>query len=276
MKSSNKGLVMQTTSSLVTSNGITLHIERTGGDKPALIMYHGVTDNGRCMLRLAEQLSIKYDVILVDARGHGLSESPESGYSADYHADDLAGLIESLTIWKPILYGHSMGARTVSRVAAKYPELPKAIILEDPVNILPSSPQEIANRDVWLKGMIEDVKRWKTMPFETHLENAKQQGFQDWTEDEQIEWAKSKPQVSLHVFEIGMSMQSILDDFPNIKCPTLILKADADDDTKLKNEGSAKLIPNCKIIHVPGAGHNIRRDDFAATLRYIQDFLATL
>ena len=39
------------TSNTVDANGITLHYWRTGGDKPALVLCHGITDNGLCWRR---------------------------------------------------------------------------------------------------------------------------------------------------------------------------------------------------------------------------------
>ena len=239
-------------------------------------MCHGITDNGRCMLRLAEHLASRYNVILIDARGHGLSEAPESGYTADHHADDIGGLIAALGLVHPILYGHSMGARTVSRFAAKHADLPRAVILEDPVYIIPPTENELKDLEVWVNEMQEEVIRWKTMTFEEHLESAKEQGHPDWTIDGQIEWAKAKLQVDPKVFNIGKSMLLIRDDFPDIKCPVLLLKADADCETKGKNEDAARLLPNGKIIHVAGAGHNIRRDDFSATTHFIDGFLQRL
>jgi len=258
------------------TNQIRIHYERTGGDKPPLIMCHGVTDNGRCMLRLAEHLAPDYDVILVDARGHGKSDAPDTGYSADDHAEDLKGLCESLSLMQPIIYGHSMGARTVSRFAAKYPEIPQAVILEDPVQIIPPTESELQQRDMWLNQMVEEVQQWKNMTLDEHLGIAQQQAFKDWTEPEQVEWAKSKLQVSPKVFEIGFSMGQISDDFPKIQCPVLILKADAAEETKSKEREAAKLIPNVIIFHVSGASHNIRRDDFKATTHYIDEFLRSL
>ena len=35
----------------VTANGIRLHYWRTGGDKPPLVLSHGITDSGLCWNR---------------------------------------------------------------------------------------------------------------------------------------------------------------------------------------------------------------------------------
>jgi len=269
-------VILNPKSGYIFTNDIKIHFEVLGDHKPPLIMCHGITDNGRCLLRLGEHLASDYQVYMVDARGHGFSDAPESGYTADHHADDLFGLVKSLGLEKSIFYGHSMGARTISRFAAKYPDSPKAIILEDPVYIIPPSEIELAERDKWLLEMVEEVSQWQFMTIKDHLETARQLGHRDWTADEQLEWAKSKHQVNPSVFEIGMHMQSVRADFPLINCPVLILKADTDFETKKQNEIAANLIAHSKIIHVPDAGHNVRRDNYLATLDHLDKFLGNL
>jgi pimeloyl-ACP methyl ester carboxylesterase len=267
---------MHTTSSFIQTNGIKIHFERTGGNQPPFVLCHGVTDNGRCMLRLAEHLAPNFDVILVDARGHGQSDKPEYGYSADHHADDLNSLLQALKIKHPILYGHSMGARTVSRLAAKYPDLPQAVILEDPVFIIPMTEEEVTEHDQWVEQMPVEIRRWKTLTEEERLQMAQEAGHPDWTEAEKTEWARAKVQVSPNVLNISPTMTTIPEDFPRIICPVLILKADGDAETRNKNEAAAATIPNGKIIHVTGAGHNVRRDNWTDTIQYLDEFLGTL
>jgi predicted alpha/beta-fold hydrolase len=63
-------------------NGLSLHYTRTGGDKPQVVLAHGFSDDGLCWTPVAELLEADYDVIMVDARGHGRSEGPEAGYGS--------------------------------------------------------------------------------------------------------------------------------------------------------------------------------------------------
>jgi pimeloyl-ACP methyl ester carboxylesterase len=265
--------MMNTRTGFAQTNGIQIHFERSSGVKIPFVFCHGITDNGRCMLRLAEYVAPRFEVILVDARGHGLSEKPERGYSPDDHADDLEGLVKALKLEKPILYGHSMGARTVSRFAAKYPEIPRAVILEDPVYITPITKAERTERNLWLKQMRIEVTRWKTMTQEELVQMAEEDPHPDWNADEKMEWAIAKTQVAPQVFEVGTQMHTIREDFPRITCPVLILKADANPKIRAANRKAAALIPNGKLIHVKGTSHNIRRDDFSATIQYLDEFI---
>jgi len=81
----------------VEANGIRQHYWRTGdGSQPAIVLCHGVTDNGLCWTPVARALENDYDVIMVDARGHGLSDAPEDGYGTEDRADDVAALVRAL------------------------------------------------------------------------------------------------------------------------------------------------------------------------------------
>src|SRR5512139_1092441 len=110
-------------SAFIQANGLRLHYTRTGGEKPPLVLAHGVTDDGLCWSPVAAVLAPDYDVIMVDARGHGLSDAPLEGYGPIEQAGDLAGLIKALDLQRPIVLGHSMGASTALVAAARYPEL---------------------------------------------------------------------------------------------------------------------------------------------------------
>ena len=74
-------------------NGLRLHFTRTGGDKPQVVLVHGFSDDGLCWTPVAKALEGDFDVIMVDARGHGRSEGPEQGYGQEDMAGDLAGVI---------------------------------------------------------------------------------------------------------------------------------------------------------------------------------------
>src|SRR4029450_13137784 len=92
----------------IEANGLRLHYTRTGGNKPPIVLAHGVTDAGPCWTPVAEALAAKYDAIMVGARGHGRSDAPERGYGPVEQANDLAGVITGLTLNHPAVLGHSM------------------------------------------------------------------------------------------------------------------------------------------------------------------------
>ena len=114
------------------ANGVRIHYHRTGGDKPALVLSHGTGGNGLYWTRVARALEQDYDVIMVDQRGHGLSDAPEDGYEFENQALDLLGLIAALDLKHPRAIGHSGGAAILAAAAAGRPDLFTCLILEDP------------------------------------------------------------------------------------------------------------------------------------------------
>ena len=77
--------------------------------QPPLVLLHGSSDSGMCWISVAQALQREYDIVMPDARGHGLSEKPES-VRIRTMAADVAGLIHALGIAPVYLMGHSMGA----------------------------------------------------------------------------------------------------------------------------------------------------------------------
>src|ERR1051325_10647420 len=96
----------------VEAHGIRLHYTRTGGVKPPIVLAHGFSDDGLCWTPVAQALACDYDVIMVDARGHGHSDAPGQGYGPLNHAADLHGVITELGLQRPAVLGHSMGGAT--------------------------------------------------------------------------------------------------------------------------------------------------------------------
>ncbi len=260
-------------SDFVATNDIRIHYHRTGGDKPPLVLAHGLSDAGLCWLRAARALEQDYDVIMPDARGHGHSDAPQSGYSPLDHAADLAGLIEALALEKPALAGHSMGADTVAAVAAHYPELPGCIILEDPPwrgQDGSTPPAEI--RREWQQYLVDH----KAMPHE-ELIGLKKQESPTWNELEFGPWSDAKMMANLTVLQYIGSSGNWRDTVAKITCPALLVTADPEAEALVTPEVArfvAETNPNFQVIRLHGAGHSIRREQFEPFIDAVKAFLA--
>ena len=259
-------------SNSVKSNGIRIHYWRTGDEgKPVMIMAHGVTDYGLSWASLAAKFEADYDVIMYDARGHGFSEKPEGPYSLDTHVEDLVGLIKALGIEKPILIGHSMGSGTVALAGATYPDLPRAIIMEDPALAELLKYLTEVNIPGWKKLIEAD----KAMGKQKLMKLARSKRHPGWSDFEYDHWAEAKLLVSSNVVDVirDEALREPGKIYPKIKVPTLILKADADKDNRHKHLKVAELLPNGKLVHIDGATHLVRQDKPLETERQIRIFL---
>lgn len=257
-------------------NGLKFHYYRTGGDKPALVLLHGITDNGLCWLRLAQQLGNDFDLIMPDARGHGLSDAPDSGYSFQEQAADVVSMIETLELIQPVLLGHSMGAMTAIEVAVSRPKLVRALILEDP----PLSARAQISIEESKSWKEEASKRIEQMQSQTLSEiiSERQNQAPNWPENELSPWAEAKHQVNPRVVEIATSLQyPWRSAFGQIACPILLLTADHKAGGRVTPEladEAAALFSNGRVVNIHDAGHNIRRDQFKNYLTAVSNFLA--
>jgi pimeloyl-ACP methyl ester carboxylesterase len=264
------------TEGYVMANGIRIHYWRTGGAKPALVMAHGSSDDGLCWTNLARELVDRYDVIMFDARGHGLSDPPKADDGPDAQVEDLAGVIAALKLEKPVLMGHSMGSASVAWFAAKYPDVPRAVILEDPALVRPAAP---ATPSATPAPSVEE--RRATLLARNNLTEAAlvaecMKNSPKWGQSECEYWAPSKLRHHPDTVRVNNALRPPIKDLlPKITAPTLILKADAQGELRAQNEEVAKLLPKGKIVHITGAGHNVRRENKPMTLEVLKAFLAT-
>ncbi|WP_207592226.1 alpha/beta fold hydrolase [Halomontanus rarus] len=262
----------------VETNGIELHYCRTHGSGPPFVVSHGFTDDGYCRLDLARELGDDFDVVLYDARGHGRSDAPDEGYGAPERAADLLGLLDALALEDPILFGHSMGADTVTEAAARRPDRPRAVILEDPVWMLDG-----VNDDVIEDGPDDDIEEqiaeWQDHSVEELLEADTM--FRELAESGQADLARRvaearhrlRPEIA-RAFEGGLLDPTEM--YGDIEAPTLILKADADEVEREREREIAAFLPDGRLVHVDNAGHCVFWDERGRATEELRAFLTTV
>lgn len=130
------------------ANGINIRHLRTGRPKPALLLLHGLTASGACWSPLARALEDEYDSVMPDARGHGHSSAPLTGYRYEHHADDVIGLTQALGLTTPVLLGHSMGGMTAAVVASRVGRAIRGVVLAEPTFLSLQRQREVHQSDV--------------------------------------------------------------------------------------------------------------------------------
>jgi pimeloyl-ACP methyl ester carboxylesterase len=96
-----------------------------------------------------------------------------------------------------------------------------------------------------------------------------------WGQAECETWAPSKRRHHPDTARVNNALRPPMRELlPKITAPTLILKADAQGELRAQNEEVAKLLPKGRLVHITGAGHNVRRENKAETLEVLNAFLA--
>ncbi|MBZ9636208.1 alpha/beta fold hydrolase [Clostridium sp. FP1] len=128
--------------SMVKINGINLNIKIQGEGEP-LILIHGLgCDNTQWNTEI-QKLSREFKTVLLDCRGHGKSDKPDS-YTLNDHIQDILSIMDTFGFKTANLYGVSMGSYIAQGVAISQPHRIKKLILTVPKsNGLTSSTQRL-------------------------------------------------------------------------------------------------------------------------------------
>lgn len=278
----------------VYSNGARLHYYRATPQpgKPVIVMVHGVTDNGLTWTTLTQDLQKSYDIYMLDARAHGLSDPFNDGNGPDTLVKDVVGFVQAMKLEKPILIGHSMGAATVMRLAAEYPDLPRAVVMLDPglgrfpPNAglpprpepgTPPPPRRVGALAMF--GSPETLVAQNNDPFEELVAACRRQEVK-WDLVDCQYWALSKKQYHGTYSDAQMqAMRGVMsteDALARITAPALILKADAPADARENHKKAVSVMKNGRLLHVDDAGHNLHHDQRARTVELLTEFLNKL
>ncbi len=165
------------------------------------------------------------------------------------------------------MVGHSMGAATSAFLAAHYPDLVRAIALEDPpwrsVQDAMSPATRATTADEWRAKVIANRQRTLDQLLASGPEQQP-----TWSAAEYGPWARAKLQVSRNVIDyVSIASPHWTEYVAKINCPVLLLIGDvalgAIVSPALAHEVSA-LNANVRVAHIPGAGHSIRREQLAS------------
>ena len=159
---------------LVSVDGIKLHVVQWGAHGVPVVCVHGITANAFCFQSLADTLSQNHRVIAYDLRGRGDSDKPEHGYGVPVHAQELAKLIDTLELERPVVVGHSSGALIALYFAAHYPEKIRKLVLIDAGLPLPWKTAE--EQPAWLTLAINRLGT-PVASFEEYIARLKQAPF---------------------------------------------------------------------------------------------------
>lgn len=259
---------------VIVDDGIELSYYRTGeGDKPTILLAHGLTDSGLCWHQLASDLEDKYDLIMYDAYGHGKSArvDPDKRFNL---VEDMHDLIKTLQLEKPAIIGHSMGAATAAGFAAKYPELVSAIVLEDPPwsDIKPNQKQFIATMKEWKdKNLSAKEKTIKKLIMLQKKEAP------NWEEAILKEWAQSKHDMDPNFFDhYPLQSKDWQQIAKKITVPTLIVTGDKERGaivTPSLGMEAVQILEKGEFGHISAAGHCVRYEQYQPYLIMVSLFL---
>ena len=208
-----------------------------------------------------------YRCIAHDRRGHGRSSQPWSGNDMDTYADDLAKLVEALSLKDAVHVGHSTGGGEVARYIARHgsKRVAKAVLIGA---VPPLMLKTDKNPGGLPKKVFDDIRGGVVSDRSQFFRNLAVPFYG---------YNRSGAKVSAGVQE-SFWLQGMLCGFPaayfcikafsetdqyedlrRIDVPTLVIQGDADQIVPFDNAGKlqAKLVKNAQLKVYKGAPHGL-------------------
>ena len=240
-------------------NNTKLFYIQEGEGEEVIVFSHGLLWSHKMFQSQIDFLKKDYTVFAYDHRGQGQSEDTKGPIDMDLLTLDVVELIDKM-VGKPVHFvGLSMGGFVGMRVAARFPEKVKSLILletsasPEPVENLPK--YKLLTGIVKFFGIIPTVAGtvMKIMFAQSWLENPKNaDSYKKWIKELQ----SNKKSITKSV-EAVIHRKGVEEEIRHIKCPTMVVVGDEDVATKPEKAKFIQMaIPDAVLHMVPGAGHS--------------------
>ncbi len=242
--------------------GLKLSYLDAGGAGEPLIALHSHWMEGATFAPLAAALAPEWRVIALDQRGHGDSDHAKT-YTRDDYLGDLAALYANLGIRRAVLLGNSLGGVNAYQFAAKFPELVRALIIED------------------IGAVINDdtsfALAWAGIfPTRAALEERVGARFMPYVADSVREvpggWRLAFEPAEMVASQLNLNGDH-WDDWLASTCPALVIRGGESRVTKPEHlEEMARRRPGTELRVVQG-GHVVHMDNLAGVVEAVRGFL---
>ncbi|WP_081213950.1 alpha/beta fold hydrolase [Priestia aryabhattai] len=217
-------------------NGLTFQYREAGeASASAIIALHALGMSAESWDEVAAVLGEEYRFLALDQRGHGGSERTGT-YTFELMRDDLLQFVNAMNLERFTLIGHSMGGTVSYLFSETFPERVDQLIVEDTPPPFTGEKFEIPAKP---PGPLPFD--WEVVPsILQQLNNPNPKWWESLTE---------------------------------IIAPTLIIGGGSSHIPQDKLQEVSKRIPNCKLVTIEGAGHEVHAGNLSAFLTAVKSFL---
>lgn len=254
----------------LTKENVAIHYNTKGSGYP-IILLHGVFQDMDVFDPLIKKLSKNYQVISIDLRGHGLSDTPHDSRVDDY-ISDIQQLLNALFINSAYVIGLELGATIATGLTYKNPDLINGMVLINPTDDHSTFPDNrIYDRHAdEIRTMSDEDKEKYLLRF--RYKNIKQAK----------KFVKSHiPSNDLQTMEEEIAVKRSFKDFdiisllPDIETRTLVISGQYDGKI-LYSEGKriSELLPNAEFKLFEGSGELPFIEEKEKFIKVLEEFLS--
>jgi 2-hydroxy-6-oxonona-2,4-dienedioate hydrolase len=225
-------------------------------DAPRIVFVHGIGVSGRYLMPTAMRLANTFRVYVPDLPGFGLSAKPASVLDVPALADALAAWMRAMRLTSAALLGNSFGCQVIAEVGVRHPALISRAVLQGPT------------MDPRARTVPRQLLRWAVnSPFEPRpawmsLGSVVRQDYRD-----------AGVRRVIATFRHALR-DRIEDKLPHLDVPTLVVRGARDPIVPQRwAEEAARLLPQGRLVVVPGAAHTMNFTSPDALARIVRPFV---
>jgi len=228
------------------------------GEGPPIVLWHSLLCDGGMWRAQVAALRDRFRLINVDAPGHGRSGPIRRGFSMGDCVDAAIAVMDAVGAERPGFAGLSWGGMVAMRLALRHPERVAALALLDT-----SARAEIAEKKLRYRVLLAIATTLG--PVESLMPQVEKLMFSDGYRAAHRETVMDfrrgvmrmdRDALGYSVRAVVIDRDDVTADLPEIDIPTLVMCGTEDRATPpLQSEVIAKLIPNARLVRIPGAGH---------------------
>jgi len=204
------------------------------GSGPPVVLLHGGLANSNYWGHQVPALAQKYQVIVIDSRGHGRSTRSSAPYGYQLMASDVLGVLDKLGVQKAAVVGWSDGAIIGLSLAMNHPDR-VARLFAFAANSDPSGVKDVDKSPVFQQFVARAEKEYAAL-------SATPTGYKQFVAEISTMWSREPNWTKA--------------DLAKIAVPTWIVDADHDEAIERENtELMAAAIPKAGLLLQPEVSH---------------------
>jgi pimeloyl-ACP methyl ester carboxylesterase len=232
-----------------TRDGVRIHYQVEGRGEP-LLLYHGLTGSGERWrdTGYVSGLADAYQLILVDARGHGLSDKPHdpAAYARQQQAADVVAILDELGLVTTRFWGHSLGGAIALTLGRNHADRVNALVITG-YSPFAAEGEEAREMASWAEDLEQGIagfvagyeRRHGTLP-----------------DDARARWLANDGE-ALAACVASMIAEADgrqVADLPQIATPTMLLVG-TEEPFVAQARQTAELLPHGHFVPLPGLDH---------------------
>lgn len=219
---------------------------------PVVVLVHGLGMSGRSMLPTLRMLTPEFRVWAPDLPGFGDSARPRRALDLAELADALAGWMDAVGLPRAAMLGNSLGCQVIGHVATRWPaRLTRAVLVGPTRDPRARTPLRQAGR------LLLDAPREapSLIPLAT------------------FDYLRAGPARMWRTLRDALDVE-VEQRAPHVQVPVLVVRGEHDPIVPQRwAQQLTDLLPNGRLIVVPGAAHAVNYSAPAALVDAVRPFL---